>query len=192
MKKTIFVTMVAVAVLFVTAACTSTPPAAPPAAADPVSDFIREVRRTAPENALLGIGTSNHSNRNLARVAAETRGRAEIARQVDVVVRNMVEDFTAGSEAEQQALLQFTMNVTQTLTQQAQRGATVRDEANIAGEQITVVMLTREALNEGLMSAHQSHQALAPHAGAAMWGLERMDRALNEQNTAPPVLRNYD
>jgi hypothetical protein len=158
----------------------------------PVSDFIREVRRGAPENAMLGIGTSNHSNRGLARTTAEARARAEIARQVEVVVRNMINDYTAGSEAEQQALMQFTETVTQTLAQQTQRGAIVRDENLIGGEQITVVMLTRDAMSNELMSASQSAAALAPHMGSAQWALERMDNALATQNGLEPVVRSHD
>jgi len=190
MKRTSLILALAVSlVAFVATSCGT---AAPSAASDPVSDFIREVRRGAPENAILGIGSSNHSNRGLARTAAETRARAEVARQVDVMVRNMVLDYTAGSEAEQQALLQFTETVTQTLAQQAQRGAIIRDEINIGGEQVTVVMFTGEAFGSGLMDAHQSAIALAPHANQAMWAAERMNRALAEQATTDPVIRNHD
>jgi len=192
MKRTsVILALVVSVVAFVATSCGTAAPAAAPAA-DPVSDFIREVRRGSPENAILGIGASNHSNRSLARTAAETRARAEVARQVDVMVRNMVLDYTAGSEAEQQALLQFTETVTQTLAQQAQRGAVIRDEINIGGEQVTVVMFTGEAFGSGLMDAHQAAAALAPHANHAMWAAERMNRALTEQATADPVIRNHD
>ena len=194
-RKSVFASgALIVAAALIAVSCASAPPpaAAPVAQADPVSEFIREVRRGAPENALLGIGTSTHSNRGLARTTAETRARAEVARQVEVVVRNMVEDFTAGSEAEQGALLQFTTNVTQTLTQQAQSGAIIRDETFINGEQITVVMFTRDAMNNGLMNAHQASQALAPHANAAMWAVDRMDRALGAEISLEPTIRNHD
>jgi len=172
------------------AACGTAPAAAP--AADPVGDFIREVRRGAPENALLGIGTSNHTNRGLARTTAETRARAEIARQVEVVVTNMIVDYTAGSEAEMQALLSFQENVTRTLAEQTQRGAVIRDETRIGGEQVTIVMITSDSLRQGLLGASQSAHALAPHMGSAQWALERMDQALNDHNDLPPVLRGTD
>jgi len=191
MKRTSVILALAVSVAFFATSCGSAP-AAPPVQADPVSDFIREVRRNAPENAILGIGTSTHANRGMARTTAEIRARAEIARQVDVMVRNMVLDYTAGSEAEQQALLQFTEGVTQTLAQQAQQGAIVRDELNIGGEQITIVMFTGEAFGSGLMDAHAAAAVLAPHANQAMWAAERMNRFLAEQAEAEPVLRNHD
>jgi len=193
MKKISAVLAIAVVVTLAFAAC-ATAPAAPPQP-DPVSEFIREVRRGTPENAILGIGTSTHANRGLARTTAETRARAEIARQVDVSVRNMILDYTAGSEAEMQALLQFTESVTQTLTQHAQRGAVIRDENFINGEQITVVMLSEDSLRQGLLNASQSAAALAPHMGNAMWALDRMNEALgtiNAAETANPTLRNFD
>jgi len=189
-RSSVVVALVAMVALAVTACNTS--PAAAASASDPVSDFIREARRGAPENALLGIGTSNHSNRGLARTTAETRARAEIARQVDVVVRNMITDYIAGSEAEPQALLTFQESVTQTLAESQLRGAVIRDELNVNGEQITIVMLSSSNVANEIMSASQSAAALAPHMGAAMWALDRMDRALSEQNLAPYVIRSHD
>ena len=192
MKRTIVVAALVAAVAIVATSCVSGPAPAPAQDNDPVSQFIREVRRGAPENALLGIGTSSHSNRGLARTTAETRARAEIARQVEVVVKNMITDYTAGSEADQNALLSFQENVTRTLSQQTQSGAIIRDETNINGEQIVIVMLTTDALRNGVMGASQTAAALAPHMGSAQWALDRMDQALSQQNALPPVLRNND
>jgi len=185
MKKVICAAFAAAVVLFV-ASCASTQQN------DPVSQFIRNARRSAPENALIGIGSSTHSNRSLATTAAETRARAEIARQVEAVVTNMITDYTAGSEAEQRALLQFTENITRTLAQQTQRGAIIHDQETINGEQIVVVILTTEALRNGVMSASQSAAALAPHMGSAQWALERMDSALATQNGIQPTVRSND
>ncbi|MCL2609909.1 MAG: hypothetical protein FWD94_08415 [Treponema sp.] len=191
MKKVFFVALVAVAAIM--SSCGSgTTPAAGPRQRDPVSEFIREARRSAPENALLGVGSSNHSNRNAARTAAEARARADIARQSEAVVKNMVNDYTASSEAEPQALLQFTESVIQTLAQQTQRGAVIIDEDVINGETIVVVILTSESMRNGLLSASQSASALAPHMGAGQWALDRMDAALANQNGLEPVVRRQD
>ena len=192
MKRTIAVAAIVAAVAIAATSCVSGPAPAAGPVNDPVSDFIREVRRGAPENALLGIGTSNHTNRGLARTTAETRARAEIARQVEVVINNMILDYTAGSEAQQAALLSFQQNVTSSLAQQTQRGAIIQDETNIGGEQIVIVVLTTDALKNGVMGASQSAAALAPHMGNAMWALDRMDQALSQQNALPPVVRNAD
>ena len=180
------------AVIFI-AACASAPAPAPAAAvADPVGDFIRGVRNNAPEDALLGIGTSTHSNRAMARTIAETRARAEITRQLDVSVRNMITDYMAGSEAEPEAMLSFQENITQTLATSQLRGAIIRDEANLGGEQITIVMLSSSNVANEIMTASQAAAQIAPHMGAAQWALDRMNSTLLEQNAAPPVIRNHD
>jgi len=188
MKRVLVLVALTVAAAAVAVSCGS----APAPTGDPVSDFISETRRNAPENALLGIGTSTHSNRAMARNVAEIRARAEIARQLDVVVRNMVTDYMAGSEAEPEALLSFQESVTQTLAESQLRGAIIFNERSINGEQVTIVMLTSDNIAAEIMSAHQSAAALAPHANAAMWGVDRMERALSEQNALPPVMRDHD
>ena len=194
--KRIFAAIAVAALTAITStSCLSPPPAQPLAQQDPISDFIREARRGTPENALLGIGTSNHSNRGMARTVAETRARAELVRQLNVLVRNMVTDYMAGSEAEPQALLSFQESVTQTLAASQLRGAVVRDEINVGGEQVIVVMLARDHVAGEIAAASQAAAALAPHMGAAAWALERMDSALSAQNRieeANPTLRNHD
>ena len=196
MKRKFVVIALAAAVAFVAASCGSAPAPAPapaPAAhVDPIGDFIRDVRRNAPEDALLGIGTSTHSNRAMARTVAETRARAEITRQLDVSVRNMITDYIAGSEAEPEALLSFQENITQTLATSQLRGAVIRDEMSIGGEQITIVMLSSSNVANEIMTASQAASQLAPHMGSAQWALDRMNSALVEQNAAPPVIRNHD
>jgi len=128
----------------------------------------------------------------MARSTAEARGRAEITRQLNVVVSNMVIDYMAGSEADQAALLSFQESITQTLAHSLLRGATVRDEINVNGEQVTVVMLSSANVANEIMEANRAAAALAPHMANAQWALERMGRALEAQNMAPPVLRDHD
>jgi len=201
MKKTVVViALVAMVGLFATS-CVSPPAAHPPRhaaapapqhATDPISDFIREVRRGTPENAMLGIGTSNHSNRGLARTTAETRARAEIARQLDVIVRNMVTDYMAGSEAEPTALLSFQESITQALAQSRLLGAVIRDEINVRGEQVVVVMLSSSNVANEIMEANRAAAALLPHMAGSNLALDRLGEALTELNAADPVARNHD
>jgi len=176
--------IVALCVAFVVIACGTTPVVTD----DPVSDFIDEVRRTRPENALLGIGTSTHENRGLARTTAETRARAEVTRQLDVVVRNMINDYMAGSEEEGGAVLQFSESVIQTLAQSRLQGSEVHRERRFGNETVVVVMLSRNNIANEIMTASQAASALAPHMGAALWAQQRMDEALTQQNMAPPVI----
>ncbi|MCL2557097.1 MAG: hypothetical protein FWE09_01315 [Treponema sp.] len=188
MRKLPIILALAVASAFMAVSCGTSGPAQD----DPVSRFIRETRQRSPENALLGIGTSVHSNRAMARNIAEARARAEIVRQLDVVVRNMVTDYMAGSEAEQRALLSFQESITQTLASSQLRGAVIQDELMINGEQITIVILSTDNIANEIMTASQSAAALAPHMANAQWALDRMNQALTDQNSQPPVLRNHD
>jgi len=188
MKKVFLVALVA-AIAFVAASCGTTQ-AAPQG--DPVGDFISEARRTANENALLGIGTARHSNRSLATQTATARALADIARQLNVVVSNMITDYLAGSEAEPDAMLAFQESVTQTLAQERLVGTRPIAERMIDGEMVVVMELSPSNAATNIMTASESAAALAPHMGAAMWALDRMDQALQQQNMAPPVIRNYD
>jgi hypothetical protein len=183
MKKTIVVAAIVAAVAIAATSCGSSP-----AANDPVSQFIREARRNAPEDALLGIGRAKNANESLSHSAAEARARAEIARQVEAVVTNMITDYNAGSEADPSASLSFQENITRTLAQQTQKGATIIDENYINGTTIVVVMLPKATLRNEIMGASQSAAALAPHMGSAQWALDRMDQALQQQNALPPVI----
>ncbi|MCL2193102.1 MAG: LPP20 family lipoprotein [Treponema sp.] len=189
MKKAFFAALV-VAVAFAAASCGTAAPAVAPG--DPVGDFITEARRNANENALLGIGTARHSNRALATQTATARALADIARQLNVVVSNMITDYIAGSEAEPQAMLAFQESVTQTLARERLVGTRPIAERMIDGEMVVVMELAPSNAATNIMNASESAAALAPHMGAAMWALDRMDQALQQQNMAPPVIRNYD
>ena len=193
MKRTPLIpALIAAAALFAVS-CGSAPAAPPAAQADPVGDFITEARRNAPENALLGIGTATHSSRPLATQTATARALADIARQLNVVVTNMITDYIAGSEAEPQAMLAFQESVTQTLARQQLVGSRpVAERLFGTGEMVVIVELSPSNATANILSASESAAALAPHMGSAMWALDRMDQALQRQNMAPPVIRNYD
>jgi hypothetical protein len=73
-----------------------------------------------------------------------TRGRAEISRQMDSFVKNMVRDYTAASEVDPSAVLAFQENITVALSQSRLQGAGVVDQdIDEAGNCWTVVMLSK-------------------------------------------------
>jgi hypothetical protein len=129
-------------------------PAAPSAPARNISgrvpDFVREAVRNAPEDALVGIGTANLSSISQSRTIAATRARAEISRQVDTVIRDMIRDFQATSEADPDSTLAFQENITLALSQSRLQGSSVVDEdRDQDGNYWCVVMLTKgEAVRE--------------------------------------------
>ncbi|MCL2191128.1 MAG: hypothetical protein FWB79_03980 [Treponema sp.] len=193
MKKAIFVALV-VAVAFAAVSCAGAPPAAQ-APADPVGDFITEARRNAPEHALLGIGVApmpNPAQRSLPTQTATARAMADLARQLNVVVSNMITDYIAGSEADPQAFMAFQESVTQTLARAQLVGARPAAERLIDGQLVMIVELAPSSAADNILSASQSAAALAPHMGAAMWAMDRMEQAMEQQNLTPPIIRNYD
>ncbi|MDR1230662.1 MAG: hypothetical protein LBK61_04585, partial [Spirochaetaceae bacterium] len=64
-----------------------------------VPGFVNEAYLNASEDVLIGIGTykigNDMSKMGTGKTFAETRARADIARQLDSIVRNMVNDYTA-------------------------------------------------------------------------------------------------
>ncbi|MCL2519801.1 MAG: hypothetical protein FWE37_02175 [Spirochaetaceae bacterium] len=187
-KKILVLALIAVVIT----GCVSTDSSARTSSGDPISDFVSQSRRNAPEGAIMGVGIARigTAGRQQAMTISETRGRAEIARQVEVVVTNMITDFVQSSEANPAAALSFQESVTRTLSQQTQRGARIYDQRTFGDEVVTVVILSVADLRREVASASQSAAALAPHMANAQWALERMDQALANINAQPPVLNS--
>ncbi|MCL2608343.1 MAG: hypothetical protein FWD94_00340 [Treponema sp.] len=61
-----------------------------PSGGDPVGELVRDAWGTVPEGTLLGIGTASMPTRAMSRSVALFRARTEIARQLDLTVRNSV------------------------------------------------------------------------------------------------------
>jgi len=111
---------------------------------------IRDAMTDVPEDALIGIGTAKMASLNQSRTISQTRARAELSRQMDTVVRDMVRDYTAGSEVDHSAVLSFQENITVALSQARLVGATIIEEDEDAkGNYWTAVMLSKtNAVNE--------------------------------------------
>jgi hypothetical protein len=110
----------------------ATAPDAPAAAERKISgrvpEFVRDAVRNSPEDVLVGIGTGKLASISQSRVIAATRARAEISRQLDTVIRDMVRDFQASSEADPSSLVAFQENFTLALSQSRLTGSSVVDE----------------------------------------------------------------
>jgi hypothetical protein len=115
-----------------------------------VPDFVRNAVKNAPENALVGIGTAKLASISQSRTIAATRARAEISRQLDTVIRDMVRDYQASSEVDPASALAFQENITLALSQSRMQGASVVEEdMDDNGSYWCVVMLTKgEAARE--------------------------------------------
>jgi len=187
MRKTFFAALV-VAIAFVAASCGGAPPPAQ-VHADPVGEFISEARRNAPEHALLGIGVApmpNPAQRSGPTNTATARALADLARQLNVVVSNMITDYIAYSEADPDAFIAFQESITQTIAHAQLVGARPGPERLIEGQLVIVMELAPVSAANNILSASESAAALAPHMGAAMWAMERMEQAMERQNMLPP------
>ena len=193
MKKTLFVALAA-AVVFATVSCGTTQRAASGrSVGGVVPEFVREALTNVPENALVGIGTANLPSLNQSRTIAQTRARADISRQLNSVISEMITDYTASAETDPSAALAFQETITTALSRSTLVGATtVNEDATENGDYWVVMILTQDNAAREIANAAESAARLSPGANAAMWAEDRMNAALNNNAQAPLQVSNYD
>jgi len=150
MKKTLFVSVCLLAA-FMAVSCASTKKSDSDRRVNSsIPQSIRDAMKNVPEDALIGIGTARMASLSQSRTIAATRARAEISRQMDTVVQDMVRDYTAGSEVDHSAVLSFQENITVALSQARLLGAAIVEEDEDAnGNYWTAIMLSKTgAVNE--------------------------------------------
>ena len=125
-------------------------------------DFVRQaVAANVPYDALVGIGTAKQATLNLSRASASTRARAEISRQMNAMMREMVREYMASSEVDQSASVSFTENITTALSQSNLQGATVIAEDVDANGNYWVVVQLSKANVAALINQAQATAKLA-------------------------------
>ncbi|MDR2731372.1 MAG: hypothetical protein LBB81_10820 [Treponema sp.] len=157
MKKTLFICVSLLAVL-IAASCASTGTVPPPGGSPSTPNqndsrlpqYIRNARKNAPEDALIGVGTAKMATLNQSRTISATRARADISRVLDTIIRDMVRDYEAGSEVDHSAVVSFDETITVSLSQARLVGAfIVEEDYDADGNYWTVVMLSKNnAVNE--------------------------------------------
>jgi hypothetical protein len=140
---------------------------------------------------LVGIGTykigNDMSKMGTGKTFAETRARADLARQLDSIVKNMVNDYTATSEIDPSAAVSFQETVTQTLSRAQLRGArTVKMERDDNGLLWVVMEFSKSAATEEVNQAANAAKLAVP-AAAAFDALARMDTAFSKEAGGGPV-----
>jgi len=156
-----------------------------------VPDFVNDAFLNASEDVLVGIGTyktgGDTSKISHGKTMAETRARADIARQLNSIIKNMVTDYTATSELDPEAAVSFQESITQALTQAELRGSkTVQMQTDDNGVLWLVMEYSKsEAAKD--FDAAQSAARLAVPAATAFNALDRMDTAFNKQSGGGPV-----
>jgi hypothetical protein len=157
-----------------------------------VPDFVNAAYLNASEDVLIGVGTYKVGN-DPAKIStgmtyASTRARADISRQLNSIVKNMVIDYSANSELDPDAALSFQETITQALSENELRGARPVQSQTDANGVLWVVMeygrssALTEAVNPAVATAK-----LAVPAAAAFDALARMDIAFNKAAAGGPV-----
>lgn len=158
-----------------------------------VPQFVNDAYLNASEDVLIGIGTYKIGN-DPAKIStgkpfAETRARADISRQLQTIIKNMITDYTAQSELDPQASLSFQESITQSLSKSELRGAKVVQAQTDGNGLLWIVMeysksaaLSDEAINQSVAAAK-----LAVPAAAAFDALSRMENSFDKAAGGGPI-----
>ena len=139
--------------------------------------IVRDALMNTPEDALVGIGTARMASLSQSRTISSTRARAELSRQMDTIIRDMVRDYTASSEVDHAAAVSFQENITVALSQSRLQGATiVNEEIDEAGNYWTVVMLSKNNVVNEINQAVAASKLQVPQM-ASFDAEERMEAA---------------
>ena len=132
MKKTLSIIGLVVLVAVLMASCasggggsSSAPSQSGRTVGGNVPPFVRDALMNAPEDALIGIGSARMATQAQSRTIATTRARAEISRQMNTMIQDMIRDYTAGSEVDHSAVISFQENITVALSKAELTGSRV-------------------------------------------------------------------
>jgi len=182
MKKTLFISVCLLAVLFMSCSTTSANKSASQGrnVSNRVPQIVRDAVKNAPEDALVGIGTARMASLGQSRTISATRARAEISRQMDTIIRDMVRDYTAGSEVDHSAVVSFQENITVALSQSKLQGASIVDELeDERGNYWTIVMLSKTSTVAEINQAVAASKLAVP-AMASFNAEDRMNAAFDK------------
>jgi len=189
MKKKIILIAGIILLAFSFGACKSAPKAAPKKL-NGVPDFVNDAFLAASEDVLIGIGTyktgGDPAKVGTGKPYAEARARADISRQLQSIIENMITDYTANSELNPKAAISFQENITRALSKSELKGSkTVRMGTDNNGV-LWIVMEYSKSLAADDFNAAQAAAKLAVPAAAAFNALERMDKQFDKMSGGGP------
>ena len=119
--------------------------------ADTVPQFVKDLVKEAPKDALVGIGTARMATLPMSRNTATARARAEISRQLNSIVQVVVQEYPDGSMEE------FTRIISSsTLTGSAVLG----EDMDEAGHYWVVVIMEKNAAVDEITRADPALAAI--------------------------------
>ena len=159
-----------------------------------VPSFVNDAYLKASEDVIVGIGAYKIGN-DLSRIStgktfAETRALAQIARQLKVIIEDMVTDFTAQSELDPTAAKSFQEIITRNLSKATLQGARVIKMDTLNGV-LWVVMEYSKSPAANDFSAAQAAAKLDVPQAEAFDALSRMDEAFYKTAGGGPASDEY-
>jgi len=172
MKKLLLV-LFGLVMAFSLITCGSAPPPAKATGGQP--QWVRDARKNAPEDVIVGIGQAKLATDNQSMNTSETRARAQISRAMNSMIENMIEDMTVSSEIDPSAAIGIQTEITQALSRSKLQGAKIYDQSKEAdGTWWTVIYMSKaESKKEINMAAAAAK--LAPAAAIAAYQTDKMD-----------------
>jgi hypothetical protein len=143
-------------------------------------DFVKEAIRNQPEDAIVGIGVAKLASLSQSMTISATRARAEISRQMNSVIRDMVTDFTASSEVDPDSALSYQETITVALSQSKLTGSVVIDQDQDADGRVwTIVSMSKASVANEINQAAAAAKLAVPKM-AALDTQSRMDAAFSK------------
>ena len=187
--KNIFFVILALSLVFALAGCKSSPELSD---SSRMPDDIIKAFNAAPADTLVGIGTARLASLSQSMTVAQSRARADISRQMNTMVEDMIRDYQASSEVDRNAALSFQENITVSLSRSNVSGARmVQQVTERNGTVWTVIYLDRAMIVNEITQA-QAAARLAVPAMASFDAEARMNEAFARMNTGVPQARYYD
>jgi hypothetical protein len=152
---------------------------------------VNDAYLNASEDVLVGVGTykigNDMSKMGTGKTFAETRARADIARQLNSIVRNMVNDYTATSEIDPDAAVSFQETITQSLAKAELKGArTVKMDRDDNGVLWVVMEYGKSAAAAEVNQAANAARLALP-AAIAFDAVDRMETAFSKEAGGGPI-----
>jgi hypothetical protein len=143
-------------------------------------DFVKNAIKNAPEDALVGIGMANLASASQSMTISATRARAEISRQMNTMIQDMVRDYQASSEVDRNSAISFQENITVALSKSSLSGSRIVDaDFDDGGNCWTVVQFGKSNIVQEINQA-QAAAKLAVPAMASFNAEERMNAAMDK------------
>jgi len=189
MKKIIGITAVLLIVFSFFTGCASQPSEAQKRAASGRSAnsafprFVRDAINAAPADALVGVGNAKMATLSQSRTIATARARADISRQMNTMVEDMINDSQASNELDRTAAISFQENTTQLLSRATLTGSITAEEDMDTNEMYWVVVYLSKSNVVNEINQVQAAAKLAVPAAYAFDANSRMDTAFNRALT---------